>query len=43
MVDLLLRGKFMNNFRIYLEVFDRLNELYFSNKEKYDDFGILLG
>lgn len=33
----------MNTFEIYLKVFDKMNELYFSNREKYDNFGILLG
>lgn len=33
----------MNTTKIYLESFNKLNELYFSNKEKYDGFGILLG
>lgn len=33
----------MNNFEIYLEVFNKMNELYFSNRQKYDNFGILLG
>lgn len=33
----------MKIFEIYLEVFNKLNELYFSNRKKYDSFGILLG
>ena len=33
----------MKNFKIYLEVFNKLNDLYFSNKQKYNNFGILLG
>lgn len=33
----------MKNFDIYLEVFNKLNNLYFSDKQKYDNFGILLG
>ena len=30
-------------FEIYKELFRRMNELYFSDKEKYDSFGIILG
>lgn len=33
----------MNTFEIYEKVFDKMNELYFSNRQKYDNFGILLG
>ena len=33
----------MSDFEIYSEVFCRLNDLYFSDREKYDGFGILLG
>jgi len=30
-------------FGIYKEIFRRMEELYFSDKEKYDSFGIILG
>ena len=33
----------MNAFEIYEKVFEKMNGLYFSDREKYDNFGILLG
>ena len=33
----------MNAFEIYKNVFEKLDGLYFSDREKYDNFWILLG
>lgn len=30
-------------FGIYKEIFKKMEELYFSDKEKYNSFGIILG
>ena len=33
----------MTTFELYLEAFKKLEKLFFSDREKYDNFGILLG